>query len=86
MLETRQRTASEDFHSRMDELRSKIDSAPRQHREMLLAAADKAQEYHGRLQRACNSVQGVVADLSLIIEYRKFDAAARRRECRGLNL
>jgi len=85
MPETRQRMTSEEFHHRLDELRAKIDSVPRQHRRTLLAAADKAQQQHQRMQRTCDWIDGMVADMGLIVEHTKFDVAACHRELRELD-
>ena len=84
MPETRQRMTSEEFYHRLDALRSKIDSVPEQHREMLRAATDKAQEQHERMQRTCDWIDGMMADLGLVVEHTKFDVAACRRELREL--
>ena len=85
MRDMQRRMTNEEVLFRLDKLRSKIESVPHKHREMLFAAADKFQEYHERLQQSSNTAQGVAADLGLMVEYTKFDLAARRRENRELN-
>ena len=49
MRETRKSMTKKQFHNRLDELRSKIDSLPEPHRETLRAAADNVEEQHKRL-------------------------------------
>jgi len=62
MPETRRRMTSEEFHHRLDALRSKIDTVPEQHREMLRAAAEEAEEQHQRMQQRGARIDGMVAD------------------------
>ena len=85
MPEARRRMTSEEFQHRLDELRSKIDSVPRQHRATLRAAADKAREQHERMQRACAWIDDMVADLGLMVEHSKFHVAVCRCELRELD-
>jgi len=85
MPETRRRMTSEEFHHRLDELRSKIDSVPEQHREILWAAADQAQEQQERMWASSARIDDMVADLGLMVEHTKFHVAACRRELRELD-
>ncbi len=80
MPETRQRMTSEEFYRRLDELRSRIDSVPEQHRATLRAGADKARRQHQRMQRTAAWIDGMVADLGVIVEHTKFHVDACRRE------
>ena len=81
MPETRQRMTSEEFHHRLDELRSKVDSVPEQHRAVLRAGADKAQEQHERMRH----IRARIDDMGLTVEHTKFHVAACRRELRELD-
>gem|GEM_PF-2649333 len=85
MPETRQRMTSEEFNHRLDALRSKIDTVPKQHREMLRAAADKAQEQHERMRNTSARIDDMVADLGLMVEHTKFHVAACRQELREVD-
>lgn len=49
MRETRKSMTNKEFHNRLDELRSKIDSLPEQYHETLCAAADNVEQQHKRL-------------------------------------
>ena len=49
MRETRKSMTNKEFHNRLDELRSKIDSLPEQYHETLRAAADNVEQQHKRL-------------------------------------
>lgn len=85
MPETRRRMTSEEFHHRLDKLRSEIDSVPEQHRALLRAAADQAQEQHEQMRGISARIDDMVADLGLIVEHTKFHVAACRRELRELD-
>ena len=85
MSETRLRMASAEFYRRLGELRAKIDSVPEQHRAVLRAGADKAQEQHEHMRRTSARIDDMVADLGLIVEHTKFHLAACRSELRELD-
>ena len=82
MPETRKRLTSEEFYRQLNELRAKIDSVPEEHRAVLRAGADKAQEQHEDMRRTSARIDDMVADLGLIVEHTKFHLAACRRELR----
>jgi acetyl-CoA carboxylase carboxyltransferase component len=82
MPETRKRLTSEEFYRQLSEVRAKIDSVPEEHRAVLRAGADKAQEQHEHMRRTSARIDDMVADLGLIVEHTKFHLAACRRELR----
>ncbi len=85
MPKTRKRMTSEEFYRQLNELRAKINSVPEEHRAVLRAGANKAQEQHEHMRRTSAWIDNMVADLGLLVEHTKFHLAACRRELRELD-
>ena len=80
MTDTRKRISNVDFREPLCTMRKRIGMVPEQHRAILWAAIDKAQDQHERMGMISTQVEDMVADLGLIVEHTRFHVAACRRE------
>lgn len=66
------------FLRELAEVRAGIENVPPEFREELRAAADLAERQHRRMQAEYQRIEGIVADISLLVEHALFEVAACR--------
>ena len=83
MTDTRKRISNVDYRETLCRMRKRIDTVPEEHRAILWAAVDRAEEQNERMVTISRQVEDMVADLGLIVEHTRFHLAACRREFRA---